>query len=47
MYEQPTKNDTLFDVASLTKAMGTTAALLTLYNSRLISLEDPISKYIP
>lgn len=47
IYEQPTLNDTIFDVASLTKAMGTTAAVLTLYNSKLISLEDPISKYIP
>lgn len=46
IYDQPVRNDTLYDVASLTKAMGTAAAIMTLYNSRLISLEDPISKYI-
>jgi CubicO group peptidase (beta-lactamase class C family) len=47
IYEQPVRNDTLYDVASLTKAMGTTAAILTLYNSHLLSLEDPVAKYIP
>lgn len=47
MYEQLVRNDTLWDVASLTKTMGTTAAILSLYESKFISLEDKVTKYFP
>jgi CubicO group peptidase (beta-lactamase class C family) len=47
IYEQPVRNDTLYDIASLTKSMGTAAAILTLYNSHLLALEDTVAKYIP
>lgn len=45
MYEQLVRNDTLYDVASLTKTIGTTAAILSLYESKLISLDDKVTKY--
>jgi CubicO group peptidase (beta-lactamase class C family) len=37
--------ETLFDVASLTKVLATTTAILLLLKSGEISLHDPISKY--
>ncbi|MEQ1843146.1 MAG: serine hydrolase domain-containing protein, partial [Verrucomicrobiales bacterium] len=39
--------DTLFDVASLTKVMATTPAILRLIEEGKISLDDPISKHLP
>jgi CubicO group peptidase (beta-lactamase class C family) len=39
--------DTLFDVASLTKAVATTTAIMCLIADRQISLNDPVSRFIP
>lgn len=39
--------DTIFDVASLTKVMATTPAILKLIESGQLSLDDPVSKHIP
>jgi CubicO group peptidase (beta-lactamase class C family) len=39
--------DHIFDIASLTKITGTTTAVMLLYERGLISLNDPVSKYIP
>lgn len=39
--------DTLFDVASLTKVLATTPAILHLYQSGLLDLDAPVSEYIP
>ncbi len=39
--------DTLFDVASLTKVVATTPALLQLMESGRLSLDDPVIKYWP
>ena len=39
--------DTLFDVASLTKVMATTPAILHLIEEGRISLDDPVSKHLP
>lgn len=47
VYEFPTKNDTMYDVASLTKTMGTASAILSLWESGLLSLDDHVTKYIP
>ena len=47
MYEQPVRNETIYDIASLTKTMGTTAAILALYETKFISLEDKVAKYFP
>jgi CubicO group peptidase (beta-lactamase class C family) len=37
----------IYDLASLTKVVGTTAALMILYDEGRIHLEDPVSKYVP
>lgn len=39
--------DTIFDVASLTKVMATTPAILQLIERGLVSLEVPVFEYIP
>ena len=38
---------TLFDLASLTKGVATTAALMRLYDQKKIDLDDPVGKYLP
>jgi len=38
---------TIYDLASLTKVVGTTTALMVLYDEGKIHLDDPVSKYIP
>ncbi len=40
-------HDTLFDLASLTKAVATTTAIMCLISDRQISLNDPVSRFIP
>jgi len=39
--------NTLFDIASLTKSLATTAAIVLLIQEKALKLDDPISKYIP
>jgi len=39
--------DTIFDIASLTKVVATTAALMLLLRDKAITLDDPIHKYLP
>jgi len=39
--------DTVFDMASCTKLVATTTALVTLYEKGLIDLDAPVSKYLP
>lgn len=43
----PMTLDTIFDIASLTKVVATTTALMQLVESGKLSLEDPIAKYWP
>jgi CubicO group peptidase (beta-lactamase class C family) len=38
---------TIYDLASLTKVVGTTSALMVLYDEGKIRLDDPVSRYIP
>lgn len=38
---------TLFDLASLTKVVGTTTSLMLLADRGLIRIDDPISRYLP
>jgi serine-type D-Ala-D-Ala carboxypeptidase len=38
---------TLFDLASLTKVVGTTTSLMLLADRGLIRIDDPVSKYLP
>jgi CubicO group peptidase (beta-lactamase class C family) len=39
--------DTLFDIASITKVVATTTALLQLVENGKVSLNDPVTKYWP
>ena len=43
----PMTLDTLFDIASLTKVVGTTTALLQLVEDNKANLDDPVAKYWP
>jgi uncharacterized protein YbbC (DUF1343 family)/CubicO group peptidase (beta-lactamase class C family) len=44
---EPTTPDTLFDIASLTKVVATTPALLQLVEKGSLSLDDPVVKHWP
>ena len=49
-YEPSSKlidNATMYDLASVTKVIATTSAVMRLYDEGKISLEDPIIKYLP
>jgi CubicO group peptidase (beta-lactamase class C family) len=39
--------NTIYDIASLTKVVGTTTALMVLYDEGKVSLDAPVSRYIP
>jgi serine-type D-Ala-D-Ala carboxypeptidase len=39
--------NTIYDLASLTKVVGTTTALMILYDEGKIHLDDPVSRFIP
>jgi CubicO group peptidase (beta-lactamase class C family) len=41
------RRDTLFDLASLTKPLATTGALLLLVRDGLVDLDDPVAKHLP
>ena len=43
----PTAPDTIFDIASLTKVVATTPAILQLVEKGKLSLDDPVSNYWP
>jgi CubicO group peptidase (beta-lactamase class C family) len=42
-----TADRTIYDLASLTKVVGTTTALMVLYDEGKIHLDDPVYKYVP
>jgi CubicO group peptidase (beta-lactamase class C family) len=44
---EPMTLDTIFDVASLTKVVATTTAVMQLVQRGDLRLNDPISKYLP
>ncbi|MCU1336367.1 MAG: hypothetical protein JWO19_1948, partial [Bryobacterales bacterium] len=39
--------DTIYDVASLTKVVATTPAIMKLYEQGKIKLDDPVTAYLP
>jgi serine-type D-Ala-D-Ala carboxypeptidase len=43
---EPMITDDLFDIASLTKVVGTTTSLMLLVDKGLVNIDDPVSKYI-
>src|SRR5210317_1853087 len=44
---EPMTIDTVFDLASLTKVVATTTSIMQLVEAGRISLEDPVTVYIP
>lgn len=44
---EPMTEDTLFDLASLTKSLATTVALLQLYEKGLVGIDEPLQTYLP
>ena len=45
--ESVNPTESIYDLASLTKVVGTTTALMILFDQGKIHLDDPVSKYIP
>src|SRR6516162_3896826 len=39
--------DTIFDIASLTKCLATATAVLQLYQQGEVAFDDPVQKYLP
>jgi SSS family transporter len=44
---EPMTTDTIFDMASLTKVLVTTTAILQLYEQHKLDLDAPVAKYLP
>lgn len=44
---EPMTEDTIFDMASLTKCLATATAMMQLYEQGKFQLDDPIAKYLP
>ncbi len=44
---EPMTEDTVFDMASLTKLLATTVAVLQLYEQGKIQFDDPVQNYLP
>ncbi len=46
-YDEVDADKTIYDLASLTKVVGTTTAVMILFDEGKIGLDDPVSKYVP
>lgn len=44
---EPMTEDTMFDIASMTKILATTTALLQLYEQGKVGIDDPVQTYLP
>jgi CubicO group peptidase (beta-lactamase class C family) len=44
---EPMTEDTIFDVASLTKSLATATAVMQLYEQGKVAFDDPVQKYLP
>ncbi|WP_409435815.1 serine hydrolase domain-containing protein [Mycobacterium sp. SMC-14] len=44
---EPMTEDTIFDIASLTKCLATTVAVLQLYEQGRVAIDEPIQTYLP
>ncbi|GAA2547828.1 serine hydrolase domain-containing protein [Mycolicibacterium diernhoferi] len=44
---EPMTEDTLFDLASLTKSVATSTALFQLYEQGLVRIDEPVQSYLP
>jgi beta-N-acetylhexosaminidase len=46
-YSRQIDVETMFDLASVTKVVATTSAVMQLYDEGLLDLDDPVARYIP
>ncbi|MGH7845714.1 MAG: serine hydrolase domain-containing protein [Candidatus Binatia bacterium] len=46
-HRQPMELDNVFDLASLTKPLATTTAIMLLVQQKRLSLDEPITRYLP
>ena len=44
---EPMTEDTIFDIASLTKPLGTATAVMQLYEQGKVAFDDPVQTYLP
>ncbi|OBF81220.1 serine hydrolase [Mycobacterium sp. 852002-51163_SCH5372311] len=44
---EPMTEDTIFDLASLTKILATATAVLQLYEQGMVQFDDPVQQYLP
>jgi uncharacterized protein YbbC (DUF1343 family) len=44
---EPMTVDTIFDIASLSKVVGTTSAIMKLFEEGKVRLNDPVTRYLP
>jgi CubicO group peptidase (beta-lactamase class C family) len=44
---EPMTEDTIFDMASLTKSLATATAVMQLYEQGKVAFDDPVQKYLP
>ena len=44
---EPMTEDTIFDIASLTKPLATATAVMQLYEQGKVALEEPVQSYLP
>ncbi|MBO0882032.1 MAG: beta-lactamase family protein, partial [Mycobacterium sp.] len=44
---EPMTEDTIFDMASLTKSLATATAVMQLYEQGKVVFDDPVQKYLP
>ena len=44
---EPMTEDTIFDMASLTKCLATATAIMQLYEAGKLHFDDPVAKYLP
>ena len=44
---EPMTEDTIFDIASLTKSLATATAVMQLYEHGEVQFDDPVQKYLP
>ncbi len=44
---EPMTEDTIFDMASLTKCLATATAVMQLYEQGKVQVDDPVQKYLP
>lgn len=44
---EPMTEDTMFDLASLTKILATTTAVLQLYEQGMVAIDEPVQTYLP